>query len=206
MNDKPTLTKEYNIPIEMFKNAFKDFQKKFVYPKNIIMTVVAILIAITYILSFIKDPSNSTCILIIIGCIFLISMTWLKPLMIRKNLLNSVEGIQDDRYIFELYDDKVGISTLDSESEISAPKENIAKEDEEEDFFKEPEEDEIPKTIIHLTMGGVKILEKKDYYIIYIVKHMFYIIPKEHFSTEEKEAVIKSFKKAKYFPEKNKIS
>ena len=58
MNDKPILTKEYNIPLEMFANAFKDFQKKFVYPKNIAMTVVGGLIAIAYIYSLIQDPST----------------------------------------------------------------------------------------------------------------------------------------------------
>ena len=191
MNDKP-------IPLEMFANAFKDFQKKFVYPKNIAMTVVGGLIAIAYIYSLIQDPSNSVCIMIIIGCAFLISMTWLKPLMVRKNLLNSIDGIQEDRYIFELFDTKVGISTFDSPETQQAEEET-----EEDDFFKEiNKEEEIPKTIINFNMGGVKVLEKKDYFIIYIVRHMFYIVPKEHFSDEEREMLIKCFKNAQFIPEK----
>lgn len=205
MNDKPILTKEYNIPLEMFANAFKDFQKKFVYPKNIVMTVVGGLIAIAYIYSLIQDPSNSVCIMIIIGCAFLISMTWLKPLMVRKNLLNSIDGIQEDRYIFELFDTKVGISTFDSpdaRADISESQE-VKEETEEDDFFKEiDEEEEIPKTIINFNMGGVKVLEKKDYFIIYIVRHMFYIVPKEHFSDEERAMLIKCFKNAQFIPEK----
>ena len=63
-------------------------------------------------------------------------------------------------------------------------------------------EEEIPKTIINFNMGGVKVLEKKDYFIIYIVRHMFYIVPKEHFSDEERAMLIKCFKNAQFIPEK----
>ena len=74
---------------------------------------------------------------------------------------------------------------------------------EEDDFFKEiNKEEEIPKTIINFNMGGVKVLEKKDYFIIYIVRHMFYIVPKEHFSDEERAMLIKCFKNAQFIPEK----
>ena len=65
MNEKPLVSKDYSISLEMFGNAFKDFQKKFTYPKNILMTCAFSLIGLSYIPYLFKDPGNSTCILIV---------------------------------------------------------------------------------------------------------------------------------------------
>lgn len=206
MNNEPILSKEYGISMDIFKNAFKDFQKKFVYPKNIIMTLAFTFIGISYIFPLIRDPGNSTCIMIIIICAFLIAGIWLNSLMIRKNLMNSIEGIQNDRYIAELYENSISIGTVET-SENSAEKDTETEEKkDEDDFFAEPENDAgsgIMKTVINFSDDDVKILDKKDYFMIYIVKKMFYVIPKSFFSTEETEILTESFKKAKFIKERS---
>lgn len=212
MNEKPLLSREYNISMDMFRNAFIDFQKKFSYPKNIIMTCAFSLIGVSYIPPLVRNPGNSTCIMIIVVCLFLISGIWLNTFMIRKNLMNSIEGIQGDLYTAEIFENSMNICTKefssDSVSEEKADKtsdNSEGKETDEDDFFAETEEITpagVVKTVIDFVNDDVKILEKKDYYIVYLVKRMFYVIPKNIFSDDEKKILTESFRKAKFIEER----
>ena len=176
MNEKPLVSKDYSISLEMFGNAFKDFQKKFTYPKNILMTCAFSLIGLSYIPYLFKDPGNSTCILIIIVCIFLTAGIWLNTAMIRKNLMNSIEGIQGDRYSVEIFESSMSIFTKEFAGEkAEEPEDGKSVSDEknesteDEDFFAETETDDpagTVKTVIDYGLDNVKILEKQDYYII----------------------------------------
>ena len=204
MNQKPLFSKEYNISMEMFGNAFRDF------PKNILMTCAFGIIGISYIPSFIKDPGNTVCVLIIIVCTFMVAGIWLNTAMIRKNLMRSIEGIQGDKYIVEIYENTMNISTLefsDTEEliEESVVSEDIKDKSDEDDFFAEPEQISpagIVKTVIDFVNDDVKILEKKDYYIIYLVKRMFYVVPKNIFSADETKLLTDNFRKAKFIEER----
>jgi len=217
MKEKPLVSKEYSISMEMFGNAFADFQKKFTYPKNILMTCAFSLIGITYIPPFIRDPGNSVCVMILIICIFLIAGIWANTFMIRKNLLRSVEGIQGDRYSVEIYEDGMSIRTTEfsdnfpdeaesaEETTGSEEKTENTESTEEDDFFAETEAVTpagVVKTVIDFAEDNVRILEKKDYYIIYLVKRMFYVLPKNIFSEDEIKTVTESFKKAKFTEER----
>ncbi|MDO5560369.1 MAG: hypothetical protein Q4F95_12330 [Oscillospiraceae bacterium] len=207
------ISKEYHIPIEMFASAFKDFQKKFVYPKNYIMTVVLAFIAVSYTSSLIKNPGNSVCVLIIILCAGLIFGMWMNPVMIRNKLMKSVSGIQNDRYIAEFSDDCLYISTTDCdefENTADAAQEETNDHDDEQededDFFKEPEEkisDSIPKTQINFIHDDIRTLEKNDYFLVYIVKKTFYVVPKNIFTHDEIETIKNTFSKGKFIPLKN---
>lgn len=208
MNEKPLFSKEYSISLEMFGNAFTDFQKKFAYPKNILMTCAFTLIGIAYIPPFIRDPGNTVCVMIIIICAFLTAGIWLNTFMIRKNLMKSIEGIQGDLYSVEVYESSISICTREfSTGETGESEEtNEEKAGAEDDFFAEPEETApagVVKTVIDFVNDDVKILEKKDYYIIYLVKRMFYVVPKNIFSADETKLLTESFKKAKFIEERN---
>ena len=76
---------------------------------------------------------------------------------------------------------------------------------EDEDFFAETETDApagTVKTVIDFGLDNVKILEKQDYYIIYLVKRMFYVLPKNIFDEDEKKIITESFRKAKFIEER----
>ena len=51
----------------------------------------------------------------------------------------------------------------------------------------------IDKTIINLKIDNVKIIEKKEYFIIYLIKNMFYVLPKENFSSDEINLIKENF-------------
>ena len=47
----------YTITVNEYEAAFREFQKKYVYPKNYIMTAGFAIILVVYIWQLIKDPS-----------------------------------------------------------------------------------------------------------------------------------------------------
>lgn len=213
MNDKPVLSKEYNIPKEMFADAFRDFQKKYSYPKNIIMTAIFLIIAVMYTVSLVRDPSNTVCMMIIVVCIFLTAGIWMNMLVIRKNLMTAVEGIENDIYMAELYESSIAISTSDDpEAEVKESKtedqEKVPDESEEDDFFAETEEavlaDDPSRTVIDFVNDDVDVLEKKDYFIVYLVKRTFYVIPKQAYTEDELAVLRKSFEKTKFISDNKK--
>ena len=55
---KPILTRSYHIPLAMFDDAFRAFQKKYVYPQNILLTAVLLAIAGVYVHAALKDTSS----------------------------------------------------------------------------------------------------------------------------------------------------
>lgn len=212
MKEKPLLSREYSISKNMFGDAFKDFQRKFAYPKNFIMTGVFAVIAFIYVLALIKNPENSTCAMLIFICVCLICAMWLNVLNSRRKLMLAIDGIDEDIYSFELFEDKVIIGTRDSdvkkenkEDQSDENSETAVEEEkektEEDDFFAPVEEvknDEIPKTVINFSDSDIRVLEKKNYFIIYILKHMFYVVPKEAFSDEEKGKMKECFMKTNF--------
>ena len=53
MEDEALIKKRYSIPYELFGEAFTVFQKKFVFPKNWLMTGLLLLLAVGNILNII---------------------------------------------------------------------------------------------------------------------------------------------------------
>lgn len=204
------IKKDYSIPFDIFEEAFRDFQKKFVFPKNILMSAVFALIAVSYTLSFLEQPDNSVCILIILACIGLICGMWLNAFMIRKKLMKSIKGIENDRYIIELFEDRLCIATMDQDTDNSAEKtvETEIKDSQiqDDDFFKETDDDspvKIPQTELNFIYDNIKILEKNKFFIVYDVKRMFYVIPKTDFNKEELRILTETFSKGKFIPFKS---
>ena len=89
-------------------------------------------------------------------------------------------GIENDVYVLTLYPDKMLIGTV---LEPENPEEQEVAEHEEV-FGDIPQKEDIAQTEIYLN-NTVKIVEKDDFFMVYIKKSMFYIIPKKDFTEEE---------------------
>ncbi len=184
--EESLLKKEYNISLSMFENAFKDFQKKFVYKKNIIMTIIFLILIANYTYSIIKVPDNNISYFLAAICIFLLAGVWFTPYQTRKKLIRAIKEIEKDNYVFELYENKLSIGTLFEIEDDLDKKENFDTSFLENDV-------NIDKTIINLKIDNVKIIEKKEYFIIYLIKNMFYVLPKENFSSDEINLIKENF-------------
>ena len=194
---KPILSRSYHIPLSMFDEAFRAFQKKYVYPQNLLLTVVLLAIAGVYVHAAVKDNTQTLAYLLIVACIAIILVRWYKTFKLRRSVHEALLDVEQDTYELSVYDEGLVIRTKDApkpaEEEVSAepePEEAPATDGKPENGFQQlfPEEsaehDPIPPT--ELPFGtGLKLLEYPEYFMAYVVRQNFYVIPKKDFSEDE---------------------
>ena len=211
MSEKPALQRTYHIPLPMFQEAFRNFQKKYVFPKNIVITVILAAIAGVYIQAAVKDNTQTMAYLLIVVCIAMILILWYRPLKMRRSLAEALKEIESDTYELTLYSEKLTIRTEDApqpEEETDVPenqKTDPASETEtapdgqgdgfQQLFDEKPADaaEPIPATEIYFD-GNVKFLEYTEFFMVYLVKQNFYVIPKKDFSEDEISKLRAAFK------------
>lgn len=192
---KLLLSRSYHIPLAMFDDAFRAFQKKYVFPQNILLTAVLLAIAGVYVHAAIKDNTQTAAYLLIVICIGLILVRWYRTFKLRRAVHDALKEVESDTYEMKLYEEGIVIRTEDAMPEQSEPAAEDTPAPAEETapdgngfrplFPDEPAEPEpIPATEIEFG-SGVKIHEFADYFMVYIIKQNFYVIPKKDFSAEE---------------------
>ena len=214
LNQKPKLEKSYHIPLPLFDKAFRKFQKKFVYPRNIVISLLLFTIGIVYVKAAIDEPSDTLAYLLVVVCLAMIMVMWYNPLKLRRNLMRSLKELENDIYTLSLYDDGVTIRTEDAPVEEEAVVEEISAEKEasetvqdaenaentnENGFNQLFEEEEAPAVLepiapTELPFGaGLKILEFDEFFMLYLVKRNFYVVPKKDFTEDEISQMRKAF-------------
>ncbi len=180
MEEDILIKRRYSIPYELFGEAFRAFQKKFVYPRNMIMTLLLVLAAAANVVNIALGNGSTFGYVLIFVCLGLAGVNWYNPRKLRRSLMESIKGIENDVYVLTLYPDKMLIGTV---LEPENPEEQEVAEHEEV-FVDIPQKEDIAQTEIYLN-NTVKIVEKDDFFMVYIKKSMFYIIPKKDFTEEE---------------------
>lgn len=209
-NNSPVISRSYHIPLEMFDDAFRRFQKKYVFPANILLTVVLLAIAGVYIHAAIKDSSNTLVYLLIVACLAIILVRWYKTFKLRRSVHDALKEIESDTYTLKVFEDGLILHTeeaqpeLPEKTELPAETEDTASAETEEQtssdgngfqqiFPEEPVQEE-PIEDTEITFGpDVKIHDFPDYFMVYLVKRNFYVIPKKDFSADETETLKKMF-------------
>ena len=172
-------TKRYSIPFEMFEEAYTVFQKKYIYPRNLIMSALLILVAIGNIVNIAMGNASNFGYVLVFACIALAAVNLYNPKKIKKNLLNSVKGIENDVYTLDIYSDKMVVGTvLEPISEEKEPEEY------EEVFGEVAVKEEILPTDVYIN-SSLLVTERSEFFMVYIKKSMFYVIPKNVFTDEE---------------------
>lgn len=180
-NEKIIESKRYSIPYEMFGEAYSVFQKKYVYPRNTIMIVLLMILAIGNIVNIIVGRASGTIsYILVMACFALAAINWYNPKKVKKNLMTSIKGIENDVYTLDVLPDKLIIGT------VLEPLKNEEKEPEEyEEVFGEIEKKEdIEASEIYIN-NTLRVTERRDFFLIYIKKSMFYVVPKSIFTEEE---------------------
>lgn len=179
MEDKYILEKEYSIPADTFREAYRAYQKKYVYPKNYIFMAIFLILAADFIYAAFKDNTNYFAYILIVLCLALAFREWYNPRKIRRSLVETVQEMGDPVYKIGVGDGFVDIST------VSAP-DGIEDEDETESAEEEaPEPTRIPVD------DKTKLLEYSEFFLLLYGKQVFYIIPKEKFSESERDIIRK---------------
>ena len=126
---KPIISRSYHIPLPMFDDAFLKFQKKYVYPGNLLLTVVLLAIAGVYIHAAVKDNSNTLVYLLIVACFAIILVRWYRTFKLRRALHDALKEVETDTYQLSAYEDGLVIHT-----EEAAPAAVDEPEDDDEDW------------------------------------------------------------------------
>lgn len=182
MEENYRLEKEYKLSHDIFRDAYREFQKKNVYPKSYIFMALFLVIAVIYIIAAIKDPSSTLAYILIVICIALAVREWYNPRKARANMIEAVKALGEVTYKLGVGDSYVDISTINTVNV-----ENYAKD--EEEISNENEELQLPeKTRIPLD-NNFSVQEYSEFFILYSGKEVFYIVPKAGFTEYELELV-----------------
>lgn len=157
----PDLSFEFNVTNEEEGDAFLTFQKKYVYKKNWIKTIGFALLAVGFAVSAWRDPSIAMNYILFGVCAAAIAAIWFNMKKIRSSLLDALKILEDDRYVFSLYDDSFVIETIVTEEEKNS-----------EDF--KP----IPPRIVKFNEGEIDIIEKDDMFVVILKKDTIYVLSK----------------------------
>ncbi len=201
---KPIISRSYHIPLPMFDDAFLKFQKKYVYPGNLLLTVVLLAIAGVYIHAAFKDNSNTLVYLLIVACFAIILVRWYRTFKLRRAVHDALKEVETDTYQLSAYEDGLVIHTEEAApaaEDTAAPQETDEEPDEspaEEGGFRkifpdQPVQND-PVEDTEITFGpDVKIHDFPEYFMVYLVKRNFYVIPKKDFADDEIETLKKLF-------------
>ena len=185
MEENYKLEKEFKLPAATFREAYRAFQKKFVYPKSrvyvIVFAVLAVGILIFGVIAM-NDASQKqkyiTYIAFIMAAAFAFK-EWYTPEKIRRNLTESVKAMGEPVYKIGIGDKFVDISTV-SEDLSDIP---------EEERDSTQDTDPLPEKTRLEVNEGFQLMEYDQFFLLLAGKESFYILPKEGFSESELEIV-----------------
>lgn len=186
MDENYRLVKDYSIPLDIFKDAYSSYQKKFIYPKNYIFMAIFGILAIDFIVAAVKDPTNVFAYLLIMVCLAMMFREWFNPRKIRNNIVDTVKELGNPVYRLGIADDYIEISTI-SDGGVD----NSAADASADELDYNEEYDPLPEKTTLVINDDLKVLEYDRYFLLLEGKRAFYIIPKEGF-TDGELAVVRS--------------
>lgn len=161
-DEKPSLCSfEFNVTIPEEDDAFRTFQKRYVFKRNVIKSVGFALLGVGFLVSAILNPDQIMNYVLLTVCFAAVVLIWYNNRHIRNSLMEALKMLEDDRYIFTLFDDRFKIETIIPEEERKS-----------EDF------EEIPPQEFMLSDELLDSVEKDDKFVIIVKKSTLYVLPK----------------------------
>lgn len=173
LKEEPIVTLDYDVKNEEENRAFLCFQKKYVYPHNIKITVAFGIVAVVFIASIIRKPEGYLNYVLGFICLFMIALTWYNTVRIRKYLVRALKVLEDDKYRFTLYEDRFVIETTETADE---PDEDAPPIKPNEVFFAETD---------------VSVIENSEMFILIVKKESLYVLAKRLID-DNKQQIIKN--------------
>ena len=128
-------------------------------------------VAVLFIVSIVRNPSGYLNWVLAFICLAIIVLTWYNTRRIRKYLMQALKPLEDDKYVFTLYDDSFKIETLPTE----------------EDFTP------VPPRIVGFEDISLNVLENDEMFIIILKKETIYVLAKRVMNEQQQETLRKTF-------------
>lgn len=191
MEENIKLVKDFSHTPQIMRQGIRVYQKKFVYPKAIVKSVIFVLLSIAtvFISGMLDEKIRLLGYLALVGFLALAYREIFNPLKQRDNIVMSMNG----NGIIPLYRLTVKEKTV----EISTICEKYADDEEAEEIAEELDEEyseeALKPTIIPID-EGFSVIEAADCFVLVCSDYAYYIVPKADFSPEEM-AIIRSIAK-----------
>lgn len=191
MEENIKLVKDFSHTPQIMRQGIRAYQKKFVYPKAIVKSVIFVLLSIAtvFISGMLDEKIRLLGYLALVGFLALAYREIFNPLKQRDNIVMSMNG----NGIIPLY----RLTVKDKTVEISTICEKYADDEEAEEFDEELDEEyseeALKPTIIPID-EGFSVIEAADCFVLVCSDYAYYIVPKADFSPEEM-AIIRSIAK-----------
>ncbi len=193
---------KFDAKTEEIETAYKTFQTRFTLKKKILYTVVYAIVIILGVDLIIKNPTSPAGYIATGLSAGILLFNWIKPITIRKKLIQTLSELSDETYIMSFFDTKIEIETI---IDNSAPTETIAithsgvytveEGSEAEKEMPEPpaKSEEIPKTVYNLSETDIVFDEKDDLFMLFVNRAYIHTIPARCLSDDEKIQIKKYF-------------
>ncbi len=155
-------TSPYQISYDLYGSAYKCYQKRFIFPKNRILQLVLLVLAVDFAYHGAVNPDNKMAFFLLALCAALIFILWYNPRRMRRSVMDVVREMEGDEYIFSMDDEKMTFSTVPPEYVQDVPNDEIASN---------------PPTEIYFD-SNLSVIEKYEFFLICRGKQAFYVLPK----------------------------
>ena len=163
-------TPPYTIPAELYDEAYRLYQRKYLLWKNWILEGILTLLTVDFIVTAVKDPSNGLTYFLMVLCVVLLALLIFHPLRIRRRVMDAVKEMGELPYVAALSEQEIVIQTL-TEGEQG---------------------EEIPPTVLEYD-EKMQIWEAEPFFLICEGKERFYVLPKKALYDEPFEFLIELF-------------
>ncbi len=186
MEENIKLVKDFSHTPQIMRQGIRAYQKKFVYPKAIVKSVIFVLLSIAtvFISGMLDEKIRLLGYLALVGFLALAYREIFNPLKQRDNIVMSMNG----NGIIPLYRLTVKEKTV----EISTVCEKYADDEDAEEIADELDEEyseeAVKPTIIPID-DGFSVIEAADCFVLVCSDYAYYIVPKADFSPEELEII-----------------
>lgn len=173
---------EYNLSNDEQIMGLKEIQRKYMFKRNIINTVLLLIIIGLYLQQVIIKPDYTMGWSLITICFALISFIWYNPVRLRKKVLNYIKGYEKYTYEFELYDEYFINKVTFDENE-----EEITSISQMEEMQEQNVEKENTESKVYFSKMPVCVIETKEIFLITIQKETNFVLPKRCISNAQQE-------------------
>ncbi|MBR1822944.1 MAG: YcxB family protein [Ruminococcus sp.] len=185
MEENYELKKEYTIPYDLFREAYRDYQKLYVFTKSRIKTVLFAVLALAVLIigTTVFDDSGVKVkyifYLLFMGLSALSYKSWNDPNKMRDSLVKSVQALGEPVYSIGIGGGHVDIWTVSDDSSTDVETDEPAEEI----------DDPLPEKTRLTVTEKFQLHEYENYFLIVPDETMLYVLPKKGFSESELQTV-----------------
>ncbi|MBR2284507.1 MAG: YcxB family protein [Ruminococcus sp.] len=183
------IEKEYRLSPDVVREAYRAYQKKYVYPKSYIFMVLFLIVAADFVHAAVKDNTNVLAYILIVLCLFFAFREWYNPRRARRGITESFVQLGSPVYRLTAAEGYADIATVSlPESDDEAP------DSENDGSGGDIEETGLPEPTRIPFDEDFTLMECECAFLLVSGKSVFYIVPKDCLTDGEMD-IIRGFKR-----------